>query len=298
MRSLYIVILSIIINVVSAKEIYRVNFINYDDSLSIRTGPSVRNKKIASIPYNTNQVSVIKCRKFNAYRRWCKISYFNHKTHKKIVGWVNAKYLFPITSDRILQKRYVQIIAKKTIMNILKYILHNEPCQLNKFIHPKFGLISFIVPSGIHTRIYRMNNICDLDSKKNTEGVYGLTAPVMGDWNRSMPSEIIYGKVPSYSYDYESWIIDGYKPKAGRCYVNTLDGDDDSDGIFLDAPLVDMLTDSKWSREDYSLVNTLKYLKRYSYKVVIPDWNLVFYITYIDGKFYLTAFDFASMNRI
>jgi len=277
---------------------YKLFAIDESDSLSVRTGPSARSKKVGSIPYNANYVSVTKCRKFNVYRKWCKISYINNRTHKKIVGWVNAKYLFPTTSDKILHKRDVQAAAKKTIVDILYYILNNEPCQLNKFIHPKFGLISFIVPSGTHARIYRMENICDLDSEENTEGVDGLTAPVMGDWNRTMPSEIIFGKVPSYSYDYESWMIDGHKPEAGRCYVNTLDGDDDSDGIFLDDRLVSRLTDSKWSKEDYDLVHTLKYLKRYSYKVVIPDWNLVFYITYIDGKFYLTAFDFASMNLI
>lgn len=301
-----VVILSIISMGSVLGKNYRIFGVSSDDTLSVRSGPGVKNKKIYALPHDAHNISVSSCRKISRHSTWCNISYYDKEKKLSIYGWVNAKFLFPVTPDPILEKKETMEKAKKVIYEIIKAIVDNRPCDLNKYINKNFGLYSFIIPSGMHVRVYHMNNLCMLDSKKNTDGVYDLVAPVMGDWNRTMPVEIVFGKMPIYDYesDYDehfaNWRMkNSSKPIRGIVYVSTLEHDEATEGIFFDQNITDRYIPwSHASKDDKILLSRLKYMQRFSYRVVWPEDNLAFYITLIDGKFYLTAIDFASMNII
>ena len=306
--SLKLIILLIVILTFQVRSgtIYRVFGVSSDDTLSVRSGPGVGNKKIYVLPHDAKNVSVSSCRKISHNSTWCNISYYDKEKKCSIHGWVNGKYLFPITSDPILKKNVTIEEARKVIFDIIKAIVDKRPCDLNKYINSKFGLYSFIIPSGMHVRVHHLSNICMLDSKRYTDGVYGLVAPIMGDWNRTMPAEVVFGKMPIYDYesDYDehfaNWRMEnGNKPMPGIVYVDTLQHDKATEGIFFDPNITERYIPlSHATKEDKILLSRLKYMQRFSYRVVWPEDNLAFYITLIDGKFFLTAIDFASMNII
>ncbi len=300
-----IVLLILPLNIIYG-DIYRIFGVSSDDTLSVRSGPRVKNKKIYALPYDAKNLTVSLCRKISRQSTWCKISYYDKEKKRSIYGWVNAKFLFPVTPDPILEKKETMEKAKKLIYEIIKAIVYNRPCDLNRYINNKFGLYLFIIPSGMHVRVHHMNHICMLDSEKYTKGAYGLVGPVMGDWNVTMPDKLLFGKMPIYDYGvdfdeiFANWRMkNGSKPKRGFVYIDTLENDEATEGIFFDPNITDRYIPwSHVSRDDKILLRRLKYMQRFSYRVVWPEDNLAFYITLIDGKFYLTAIDFASMNII
>jgi len=297
----YIIGLLLFTVLLVSEDFYRVFGVDSTDTLAVRVGPNAHRKKIYSLQYNAKNISVNFCEHTSSYSTWCKISYFDKTKMQYIQGWVNKRYLFPISSDPILYTKDTINKAGKLIFDVIKYIVKNRPCKLNVFINKDFGFYSFIIAAGDFVHVYHMRNICLLDSKEYTDGVYKVVEPVMGhNQNRSMPYRAVYGKIPIYDYGIGKWRMkNGDMPKKGYIYFNTLENDDSTEEIFFDPNITSRyLPGSDTTIEERKLLERLKFMQRYSYRVVWPENNLAFYITLINGRFFLTAFDFASMNAI
>ena len=74
---------------------YKVANINADDTLSVRSEPDWRSKKIAELAYNTGKIAFVKVVEnelqydlcvMNGESKWCKIN-------SPAKGWVNTSYL-------------------------------------------------------------------------------------------------------------------------------------------------------------------------------------------------------------
>jgi len=65
----------------------RVTGIRYDDTLTMRDGPSTRYHRVGEIPPYAKNVSVYRCIRGDRGGRWCKVRY------NGIIGWSSARYL-------------------------------------------------------------------------------------------------------------------------------------------------------------------------------------------------------------
>jgi hypothetical protein len=296
MKRLTLVMTLLAINSFS-QSLYRVFSVGYDDTLSVRSGPGAKYRKVAELSRDAREIEVIECRnrKNSPSTSWCRIA----SKSRKIRGWVNARYLFPDFTDPMLNRPETLHRAEKLVHEILETLGEANPCRLNRYLHPEFGLMVFIIPSGMHPRFRLIHDICRLDGEKVTEGVHQLVDPVLKKKKVPMVGRLVYGKRPVFDYDLEAWAIDHRALAGDYCYINTLDGDRTVDLVLLDSVMIESLSlEKNWKRGEYELARKLKHLRRYSYKVVCPKNNLVFFITLIDGKWYLSGFDFASMNFI
>jgi len=62
------------------------------DTLSVRSGPSVHNEKLAELSPFASGIHIIKCLRKSNSSPWCKIKY--RSGGATIFGWVNSRYLY------------------------------------------------------------------------------------------------------------------------------------------------------------------------------------------------------------
>ena len=65
---------------------WHVSNVRSDDTLSVRDGPGVKYRKVSTLPYNANHLTVLFVQ-MNGKSNWYKIKY------NQIVGWVNSRFL-------------------------------------------------------------------------------------------------------------------------------------------------------------------------------------------------------------
>ena len=109
--------------------------VDYGDTLSVRTGPGTHYKKIYALPRDTANIAVSSCRKISNHSRWCRITYPEKGRNRSIHGWVNGKYLFPVSSDPLLVRKDTIEKTRAFILDIIKAIVENRPCDLNEYIN-------------------------------------------------------------------------------------------------------------------------------------------------------------------
>ena len=83
-----------LIHILEDDKILRVQNVSSNDSLNMRSNPSVQSKIITKIPYNSiisNKSCPYKKKKIT--NNWRCIQYYNFLTEKYYTGWVNKKYL-------------------------------------------------------------------------------------------------------------------------------------------------------------------------------------------------------------
>ncbi len=74
-------------NSTSSKRLHVIR-IPSNDTLSVRSGAGIHNRKIGDLAYNATGIKKIKCKNAPSGKRWCKVSHSSTST-----GWVMAKYI-------------------------------------------------------------------------------------------------------------------------------------------------------------------------------------------------------------
>lgn len=171
-----------------------------------------------------------------------------------------------------------------TCKGVVSSIYNNDIKKLNTYIHPKYGLYTLYVP-GVSTRFINEKKIVLGSPLDNHLGMTSNDMPIKK--SDFIKNRLKYGKLPDWRWtgDEGAWSKTGFFADSIKKYK----------------PLTEIanfwLSNNEYSPE-YSKKNLriVKFIEAQCRKIVFApskEDGLIFYMIYINGKWYLAIFDAA-----
>ena len=167
-----------------------------------------------------------------------------------------------------------------TAIQIIRAFEQKDSITINQLIHKKLGLVIIHNPGAI--RRYEIIN--ELSFDKPIPSYHPYEYNITADHNSTTDYKLKYEILPEFSCDTEKWDKTGF-------YCDTLKRDHSLSSI------AKLLREYETAKEDETKMDAeiirFREMEKNSHRIILltDNANLIFHLTLIEGKWYLSVFD-------